>query len=88
LDITEKTAFGDTNTFASKGGLATMSQASSAGMVLVMSIWVIPFSSRLNQALNPHSRMTMPQTCSGDAQFSAQFLSKLNVLDRLDAPYP
>ncbi|KAJ7927243.1 cellobiohydrolaseI [Mycena leptocephala] len=35
----QKTAFGDTNTFASKGGLATMSRAASAGMVLVMSIW-------------------------------------------------
>jgi cellulose 1,4-beta-cellobiosidase len=43
LDTTEKTAFGDTNTFATKGGLATMSQAATAGMVLVMSIWVIPF---------------------------------------------
>ncbi|KAJ7875491.1 cellobiohydrolase I-II [Mycena olivaceomarginata] len=37
--IAEKSAFGDTNTFASKGGLATMSRAASAGMVLVMSIW-------------------------------------------------
>ncbi|KAJ6483152.1 exoglucanase-like protein 1 precursor [Mycena sanguinolenta] len=35
----QKTAFGDTNTFASKGGMATMSKAASAGMVLVMSIW-------------------------------------------------
>ncbi|KAJ7922001.1 cellulase CEL7A [Mycena leptocephala] len=35
----QKTAFGDTNTFATKGGLATMSQAATAGMVLVMSIW-------------------------------------------------
>ncbi|KAJ7318386.1 cellobiohydrolase I-II [Mycena albidolilacea] len=35
----QKSAFGDTNTFASKGGLATMSKAASAGMVLVMSIW-------------------------------------------------
>ncbi|KAJ6528309.1 glycoside hydrolase [Mycena sp. CBHHK59/15] len=35
----QKTAFGDTNTFASKGGMATMSRAASAGMVLVMSIW-------------------------------------------------
>ncbi|KAJ7594340.1 cellulase CEL7A [Mycena floridula] len=35
----QKTAFGDTNTFAQKGGLATMSKAASAGMVLVMSIW-------------------------------------------------
>jgi cellulose 1,4-beta-cellobiosidase len=35
----QKTAFGDTNTFASKGGLAGMSSASAAGMVLVMSIW-------------------------------------------------
>ncbi|KAJ7824258.1 glycosyl hydrolase family 7-domain-containing protein [Mycena olivaceomarginata] len=35
----QKTAFGDTNTFASKGGLAGMSKAASAGMVLVMSIW-------------------------------------------------
>ncbi|KAF7359709.1 Glucanase [Mycena venus] len=35
----QKTAFGDTNTFASKGGLGVMSQASAAGMVLVMSIW-------------------------------------------------
>ncbi|KAJ7106822.1 glycoside hydrolase [Mycena crocata] len=35
----QKSAFGDTNTFASKGGLAGMSSATSAGMVLVMSIW-------------------------------------------------
>ncbi|KAJ7470179.1 Exoglucanase 1 [Mycena galericulata] len=35
----QKTAFGDTNTFASKGGLSGMSQAAAAGMVLVMSIW-------------------------------------------------
>ncbi|KAF7363194.1 Glucanase [Mycena venus] len=35
----QKTAFGDTNTFAQKGGLAGMSQAASAGMVLVLSIW-------------------------------------------------
>ncbi|KAJ7728494.1 cellulase CEL7A [Mycena metata] len=35
----QKTAFGDTNTFATKGGLAGMSSASAAGMVLVMSIW-------------------------------------------------
>ncbi|KAJ7306134.1 glycoside hydrolase [Mycena albidolilacea] len=35
----QKTAFGDTNTFASKGGLDGMSSASAPGMVLVMSIW-------------------------------------------------
>jgi len=35
----QKTAFGDTNTFAQKGGMAGMSRAASAGMVLVMSIW-------------------------------------------------
>jgi cellulose 1,4-beta-cellobiosidase len=35
----QKTAFGDTNTFASKGGMATMAKAASAGMVLVMSLW-------------------------------------------------
>ncbi|KAJ7190356.1 cellulase CEL7A [Mycena pura] len=35
----QKTAFGDTNTFASKGGMSTMSKAASAGMVLVMSLW-------------------------------------------------
>ena len=37
----QKTAFGDTNTFAAKGGLKKMGQAFSqgAGMVLVMSIW-------------------------------------------------
>ncbi|KAJ6533575.1 Exoglucanase 1 [Mycena capillaripes] len=35
----QKTAFGDTNTFASKGGLAGMSDAAAAGMVLVLSIW-------------------------------------------------
>ncbi|KAJ7884886.1 cellulase CEL7A [Mycena leptocephala] len=35
----QKTAFGDTNTFATKGGLAGMSSAAAAGMVLVMSIW-------------------------------------------------
>jgi cellulose 1,4-beta-cellobiosidase len=35
----QKTAFGDTNEFAIKGGLAKMSAALSTGMVLVMSIW-------------------------------------------------
>jgi cellulose 1,4-beta-cellobiosidase len=35
----QKTAFGDTNEFAVKGGLATVSQALNTGMVLVMSIW-------------------------------------------------
>ncbi|KAF5869037.1 putative cellobiohydrolase i-i protein [Botrytis fragariae] len=35
----QKTAFGDTNEFAIKGGLATMSKALAKGMVLVMSIW-------------------------------------------------
>jgi cellulose 1,4-beta-cellobiosidase len=35
----QKTAFGDTNEFASKGGLATVSAALKKGMVLVMSIW-------------------------------------------------
>jgi cellulose 1,4-beta-cellobiosidase len=45
MKSSEKTAFGDTNTFATKGGLAGMSSAAAAGMVLVMSIWVIPCSS-------------------------------------------
>ncbi|QSZ36300.1 hypothetical protein DSL72_007426 [Monilinia vaccinii-corymbosi] len=35
----QKTAFGDTNEFAKKGGLTTMSKALAKGMVLVMSIW-------------------------------------------------
>lgn len=35
----QKTAFGDTNEFAVKGGLATMGAALKKGMVLVMSIW-------------------------------------------------
>lgn len=35
----QKTAFGDTNEFATKGGLAQMSKALAKGMVLVMSIW-------------------------------------------------
>jgi cellulose 1,4-beta-cellobiosidase len=35
----QKTAFGDTNEFAAKGGLATMGAALKKGMVLVMSIW-------------------------------------------------
>lgn len=35
----QKTAFGDTNEFAAKGGLATMGAALAKGMVLVMSIW-------------------------------------------------
>ncbi|KAJ7663161.1 cellobiohydrolaseI [Mycena polygramma] len=35
----QKTAFGDTNTFSTKGGMATIGKAASAGMVLVMSIW-------------------------------------------------
>lgn len=35
----QKTAFGDTNDFQTKGGLATVSAALKTGMVLVMSIW-------------------------------------------------
>lgn len=35
----QKTAFGDTNEFKVKGGLATMSAALKKGMVLVMSVW-------------------------------------------------
>jgi len=35
----QKTAFGDTNEFATKGGLATIGAALKKGMVLVMSIW-------------------------------------------------
>ena len=35
----QKTAFGDTNTFAARGGLAAMGDAFERGMVLVMSIW-------------------------------------------------
>ncbi|KAG9218897.1 hypothetical protein CCMSSC00406_0000989 [Pleurotus cornucopiae] len=35
----QKTAFGDTNSFASKGGLAKMGDAFANGMVLVMSVW-------------------------------------------------
>lgn len=35
----QKTAFGDTNVFAQKGGLAQMGAALKAGMVLVMSVW-------------------------------------------------
>ncbi|KAF7327562.1 Glucanase [Mycena kentingensis (nom. inval.)] len=35
----QKSAFGDVNTFAQKGGMAGISRAASAGMVLVLSIW-------------------------------------------------
>jgi cellulose 1,4-beta-cellobiosidase len=35
----QKTAFGDTNVFEQKGGLAKMGDALKAGMVLVMSVW-------------------------------------------------
>jgi len=35
----QKTAFGDTNTFQQKGGLAAMGTSFSRGMVLVLSIW-------------------------------------------------
>ncbi|KAF7433432.1 Exoglucanase 1 [Pleurotus ostreatus] len=35
----QKTVFGDTNSFQDKGGLAAMGDAFQAGMVLVMSIW-------------------------------------------------
>lgn len=35
----QKTAFGDTNDFAAKGGLAAMGDAFKTGMVLVMSVW-------------------------------------------------
>jgi len=35
----QKTAFGDTNVFAEKGGLKGMGDALKAGMVLVMSVW-------------------------------------------------
>jgi cellulose 1,4-beta-cellobiosidase len=36
----QKTAFGDTDSFESRGGLATMGAAFERGMVLVMSVWV------------------------------------------------
>jgi len=35
----QKTAFGDTDNFAEKGGLAQMSKALEGDMVLVMSLW-------------------------------------------------
>lgn len=35
----QKTAFGDTNSFATKGGLKAMGNALNAGMVLALSIW-------------------------------------------------
>lgn len=35
----QKTAFGDTDSFETRGGLATMGDAFERGMVLVMSIW-------------------------------------------------
>jgi cellulose 1,4-beta-cellobiosidase len=35
----QKTTFGDTNSFQTHGGLANMSKAMAKGMVLVMSIW-------------------------------------------------
>ncbi|KAK0434814.1 probable Probable 1,4-beta-D-glucan cellobiohydrolase A [Armillaria ostoyae] len=35
----QKTAFGDTNSFASRGGLAVMGDAFESGMTLVMSVW-------------------------------------------------
>ena len=35
----QKTAFGDTDSFESRGGLKTMGDSFSRGMVLVMSIW-------------------------------------------------
>jgi len=35
----QKTTFGDTNNFATKGGLAAMGKAMANGMVLVMSVW-------------------------------------------------
>ncbi|TFK32601.1 cellobiohydrolase I [Crucibulum laeve] len=35
----QKTAFGDTDSFGNKGGLANMSKAAANGMVLVMSVW-------------------------------------------------
>ncbi|KAH9855750.1 exo-cellobiohydrolase [Lenzites betulinus] len=35
----QKTAFGDTNTFAAKGGLKAMGDAFEKGMVLVLSLW-------------------------------------------------
>lgn len=36
---TQKAVFGDTTSFQDQGGLASMSQALNAGMVLVMSVW-------------------------------------------------
>ncbi|KAG5336289.1 hypothetical protein C0989_012299 [Termitomyces sp. Mn162] len=36
---TQKTAFGDTDSFGSKGGLPNMSKAMANGMVLVLSVW-------------------------------------------------
>jgi hypothetical protein len=39
----KESAFGNTNTFASKGAMATILRAASADMVLFMCIWVFPF---------------------------------------------
>jgi len=35
----QKTAFGDTNSFDTQGGMSSMSKAMSGGMSLVMSVW-------------------------------------------------
>ncbi|KAI1319666.1 glycoside hydrolase [Xylariaceae sp. FL0255] len=43
----QKTAFGDTDSFSDKGGLAQMSKALAGGMVLVMSLWDDHYSNML-----------------------------------------
>jgi cellulose 1,4-beta-cellobiosidase len=86
--MTEKTAFGDTNTFASKGGLAGMSEAAAAGMVLVMSIWVYALFFTLKQ----RSESALQDDYAAEMLWYhlvlTGFLLKLIVFCRLDAPYP
>ncbi|KAJ7185085.1 cellulase CEL7A [Mycena pura] len=68
----QKTAFGDTNTFASKGGMSTMSKAASAGMVLVMSLWddhargdaLVPLDAPYPPTKSPSAAGVTRGTCS------------------------
>ncbi|KAJ7788318.1 hypothetical protein B0H14DRAFT_3577094 [Mycena olivaceomarginata] len=74
----QKSAFGDTNTFASKGRMATTSRAASAGMILVMSIWNFKDAHQLR--LPPYSSLA--------ADASGLPLPPLHIRPRPPRPRP
>ena len=74
----QKTAFGDTNTFSSLGGLAQLGKAFQQGMVLVLSIWddyavnMLWLDSDYPTTANPSSPGVARGTCSTSSGVPSQ----------------